>query len=209
MNLLPVIQMPNVHVLKRPTGLLYYYDLKTRGDLARLMRYLFFTCGLSLSLNVESGETGESEVVFKAGDSFYRIMVEADTFCNNPFAVSYVTLYELKGEYLDSLVNWSYAEGVSYKKVTGFTDLITTGETEGKECPDFTEYGFNDLWTPLTGGPIGYLHSLADNAHLDELLPTANACLNWVEEKEAFKGVLDKLPVGKGLLDGFKWEVTA
>lgn len=185
MNLLPVIQMPNVHVLKRPTGLLYYYDLKTRGDLARLMRYLFFTCGLSLSLNVESGDTGESEVVFKAGDSFYRIMVEADTFCNNPFAVSYVTLYELKGEYIDSLVNWSYAE------------------------KDGVEYGFNDLWTPLTGGPIGYQHSLADNSHLDELLPTANACLNWLEEKEAFKGVLDKLPVGKGLLDGFKWEVTA
>lgn len=194
MNLLPVIQMPNVHVLKRPTGLLYFYDLKTRGDLARLMRYLFFTCGLSLSLNVESGDTGESEVVFKAGDSFYRIMVEADTFCNNPFAVSYVTLYELKGEYLDSLVNWSCAEGVSYKKVTGFSGLITEDGSETK-CPAFTEYGFNDLWAPLTGGPIGYQHSLAGTQHLRELLPTANTCLNWLEEKEAFQGVLNKLPV--------------
>lgn len=185
MNLLLDIQIPNAHVLKRPAGLLYYYDLGTKGDLARLMRYLFFTAGMLLSLHVDGEADAESEAVFKAGNSFYRIEVESNTFHNNPFAVSYVTLYELKGEYLDSLVNWSCAE------------------------KDGVEYGFNDLWTPLTGGPIGYQHSLADNSHLDELLPTANACLNWVEEKEAFKGVLDKLPVGKGLLDGFKWEVTA
>ena len=69
------------------------------------------------------------------------------------------------------MVNWSYAEG------------------EG------TEYGFNDLWIPLTGGPIGYQHSLECTQHLRELLPTANTCLNWLEEKEAFKGVLDKLTV--------------
>lgn len=169
MNLLLDIQIPNVHVLKRPCGLLYYYDLGTKGDLARLMRYLFFSAGMVLSINGE-GEA-ESEAVFKAGNSFYRIEVEANTFHNNPFAVSHVTLYELKGEYLDSLVNWSRAEGGG------------------------AEYGFNDLWVPLTGGPIGYQHSLVGNQHLDEPLPTANTCLNWLEEKEAFKGVLAKLTV--------------
>ena len=194
MKLLPVIVLPNVSVLEKPTGPLYHYDLKTKGDLARLMRYLFFTCGMLLSLKGSGEDEVESEAVFKAGDSFYRIEVEANTFHNNPFAVSYVTLYELKSEYLDSLVNWSRAEGVSYKKVTGFSGLITEDGSE-TECPAFTEYGFNDLWAPLTGGPIGYQHSLAGVQHLRELLPTANTCLNWLEEKEAFKGVLDKLTV--------------
>ena len=194
MNLLPVIVLPNVSVLEKPTGPLYHYDLKTKGDLARLMRYLFFTCGMLLSLKGSGEDEVESEAVFKAGDSFYRIEVEANTFHNNPFAVSYVTLYELKSEYLDSLVNWSRAEGVSYKKVTGFSGLITEDGSE-TECPAFTEYDFNDLWAPLTGGPIGYQHSLAGVQHLRELLPTANTCLNWLEEKQAFKSVLGKLPV--------------
>lgn len=177
MKLLPVIVLPNVSVLERPTGPLYHYDLKTKGDLARLMRYLFFTCGMLLSLKGNGEDEAESEAVFKAGDSFYRIEVEANTFHNNPFAVSYVTLYELKGEYLDSLVNWSCAEGRS----------------EG------TEYGFNNLWAPLTGGPIGYQHSFEGVQHLRELLPTANTCLNWLEEKEAFQSVLDKLTVEEDL----------
>lgn len=198
MKILPVIVLPNVSVLEKPTGPLYHYDLKTKGDLARLMRYLFFTCGMLLSLKGSGEGEVESEAVFKAGDSFYRIEVEANTFHNNPFAVSYVTLYELKSEYLASLVNWSRAEGVSYKKVTGFSGLITEDGSE-TEYPAFTEYGFNDLWAPLTGGPIGYQHSLAGVQHLRELLPTANTCLNWLEEKEAFKGVLDKLTVEEDL----------
>lgn len=50
MNLLPVIQIPEVHALKKPSCLLYYYDIETKGDLARLMRYLLFTGVMSLSL---------------------------------------------------------------------------------------------------------------------------------------------------------------
>lgn len=51
MNLLPVIQIPEVHALKKPSCLLYYYDIETKGDLARLMRYLLFTGVMSLSLS--------------------------------------------------------------------------------------------------------------------------------------------------------------
>ena len=188
MNLLPVIQIPNVHTLKKPSGLLYYYDLETKGDLARLMRYLLFTGVMSLSLH------GECEAVFKAGNNFYRVKVETDTFCNNPFAVSFVTLYELESEYLDSLVDWSRAEVVSYKKVTGFSGLITVDGSE-TECPDITEHDFNDIWTSLTGGPIGYQHAIVNNQHLHELLPAAEVCLNWLEEKNAFQSVLESLPV--------------
>lgn len=188
MNLLPVIQMPNVHALKKPSGLLYYYDLETKGDLARLMRYLLFTGVMALSLH------GECEAVFKAGNNFYRVKVETDTFSNNPFAVSFVTLYELESEYLDSLVDWSRAEVISYKKVTGFSDLITVDGSE-TECPDITEYDFNDIWTSLTGGPIGYQHGIVNNPHLHELLPAAEVCLNWLEEKNAFQSVLESLPV--------------
>ena len=188
MNLLPVIQIPNVHALKKPSGLLYYYDLETKGDLARLMRYLLFTGAMSLSLH------GECEAVFKAGNNFYRVKVETDTFCNNPFAVSFVTLYELESEYLDSLVDWSRAEVISYKKVTGFSGLITVDGSE-TECPDITEYDFNDIWTSLTGGPIGYQHAIVNNEHLHELLPSAEVCLNWLEEKNAFQSVLESLPV--------------
>ena len=188
MNLLPVIMLPNVHALKKPAGLLYYYDIESRGDLVRLMRYLFLTGAMSLSLH------GETAAVFKAGNTFYQVKVETDTFGNNPFAVSFVTLYELEGEYLDSLVDWSRAEVVRYKKVTGFTGLIATAETEGKECPDFTEYGFNDIWTSLTGGPLGYQHPIVENGKLNELLPSADDCLKWLEEKEAFKSVLESLP---------------
>ena len=43
MNLLPVILLPNVSVLEKPTGPLYYYDLESKSDLARLIRYLLFT----------------------------------------------------------------------------------------------------------------------------------------------------------------------
>lgn len=188
MNLLPVIQIPNVHALKKPSGLLYYYDLETKGDLARLMRYLLFTGAMSLSLH------GEVEAVFKAGNNFYRVKVETDTFCNNPFAVSFVTLYELESEYLESLVDWSRAEVVSYKQVTGFSGLITVDGSEA-ECPDITEYDFNDIWTSLTGGPIGYQHAIVNNQQLHELLPAAEVCLNWLEEKNAFQSVLESLPV--------------
>lgn len=188
MNLLPVIQIPNVHALKKPSGLLYYYDLETKGDLARLMRYLLFTGVMSLSLH------GECEAVFKAGNNFYRVKVETDTFCNNPFAVSFVTLYELESEYLESLVDWSRAEVMSYKKVTGFSGLITVDGSE-TECPDIAEYDFNDIWTSLTGGPIGYQHAIVNNQQLHELLPAAEVCLNWLEEKNAFQSVLESLPV--------------
>ena len=179
MNLLPVIQIPNVHALKAPTGLLYYYDIETKGDLARLMRYLLFTGVMSLSLH------GECEAVFKAGNSFYRVKVETDTFCNNPFAVSFVTLYELEGEYLERLVDWSRA-----------VDL-----------EDETEYDFNDIWTSLTGGPIAYQHAIVNNQYLRELTPSANVCLNWLEEKEAFQSVLGKLPVEESPHDSLKEEV--
>ena len=174
MNLLPIINIPEVHALKAPKGLLYYYDLETEGDLARLMRYLLFTGAMSLSLH------GECEAVFKAGNSFYRVKVETDTFCNNPFAVSFVTLYELEDEYLDRLVDWSRA-----------VDL-----------EDETEYDFNYIWTSLTGGPIGYQHAIVNNPHLYQLLPDTKTCLNWLEEKNAFKSVLGKLPVDKDLMDG-------
>lgn len=174
MNLLPIINIPEVHALKAPTGLLYYYDLETEGDLARLMRYLLFTGAMSLSLH------GECEAVFKAKDTFYRVKVETDTFCNNPFAVSFVTLYELESEYLERLVDWSRA-----------VDL-----------EDEAEYDFNDIWTSLTGGPIEYQHAIVNNPHLYQLLPDTEACLNWLEEKQAFKSVLGKLPVEKDLMDG-------
>ena len=200
MNLLPVIQIPNVHALKKPSGLLYYYDLETKGDLARLMRYLLFTGVMSLSLH------GECEAVFKAGNNFYRVKVETDTFCNNPFAVSFVTLYELESEYLDSLVDWSRAEVVSYKKVTGFSGLITVDGSE-TECSDITEYDFNDIWTSLTGGPIGYQHAIVNNQQLHELLPTAEVCLNWLEEKNAFQSVLESLSVEATPHDSLKEEV--
>lgn len=200
MNLLPVIQIPNVHALKKPSGLLYYYDLETKGDLARLMRYLLFTGAMSLSLH------GEVEAVFKAGNNFYRVKVETDTFCNNPFAVSFVTLYELESEYLESLVDWSRAEVMSYKKVTGFSGLITVDGSE-TECPDITEHDFNDIWTSLTGGPIGYQHAIVNNQQLHELLPTAEVCLNWLEEKEAFQSVLESLSVEATPHDSLKEEV--
>lgn len=200
MNLLPVIQIPNVHALKKPSGLLYYYDLETKGDLARLMRYLLFTGAMSLSLH------GEVEAVFKAGNNFYRVKVETDTFCNNPFAVSFVTLYELESEYLESLVDWSRAEVMSYKKVTGFSGLITVDGSE-TECLDITEYDFNDIWTSLTGGPIGYQHAIVNNQQLHELLLTAEVCLNWLEEKEAFQSVLESLSVEATPHDSLKEEV--
>ena len=189
MNLLPVILLPNVSVLERPTGPLYYYYLESKSDLARLIRFLLFTGAMSLSLH------GETAAVFKAKDTFYQVKVETDTFGNNPFAVSFVTLYELESEYVDSLVDWSRAEVVCYKKVTGFSYLITTDETEGKECPDFTEYDFNDIWTSLTVGPLGFQHPIVVNGKLNELLPSADDCLKWLEEKEAFKSILNKLPV--------------
>lgn len=173
MNLLPVILLPNVSVLEKPTGPLYYYDLESRSDLARLIRYLLFTGAMSLSLH---GETG---VIFKAGNTFYQVKVETDTFCNNPFAVSFVTLYELESEYVDSLVDWSRAV----------------------EVGGGTEYDFNDIWTSLTGGPIAYQHPIVENGKLNELLPSADDCLKWLEEKEAFKSVLEPLPVFQSILD--------
>lgn len=194
MNLLPVILLPNVSVLERPTGPLYYYDLESKSDLARLIRFLLFTGAMSLSLH------GETAAVFKAKDTFYQVKVETDTFGNNPFAVSFVTLYELESEYLDSLVDWSRAEVVSYKKVTGFSGLITVDGSR-TECPDFTEYDFNDIWTSLTVGPLGFQHPIVENGKLNELLPSADDCLKWLEEKEAFKSVLEPLPVFQSILD--------
>lgn len=176
MNLLPVINVPDVHALKTPSGLLYYYDLESQEDLARLMRYLLFTGAMSLSLH------GETAAVFKAKDTFYQVKVETDTFCNNPFAVSFVTLYELESEYLDLLMDWSLAI----------------------DKEDETEYRFNDIWTSLTGGPLGFQHAIVNNPHLHQLLPDLRACLAWLKEKNAFQSVLESLPVLQDPMDGLK-----
>lgn len=176
MNLLPVINVPDVHALKKPSGLLYFYDLETEADLARLMRYLLFTGAMSLSLH------GETEAVFKAGNTFYRVRVETDTFGNNPFAVSFITLYELESEYLDLLVDWSLAI----------------------DKEDETEYDFNDIWTSLTTGPVGYQHGIVNNSYLYQLLPDVEVCLAWLREKDAFQNVLGKLPAEQSPLDGLK-----
>ena len=73
MNLLPVINVPDVHALKKPSGLLYYYNLESQEDLTRLMRYLLFTGAMSLSLH------GETAAVFKAANTFYQVKVETST----------------------------------------------------------------------------------------------------------------------------------
>lgn len=173
MNLLPVILLPNVSVLEKPTGPLYYYDLESRSDLARLIRFLLFTGAMSLSLH------GETAAVFKAKDTFYQVKVETDTFGNNPFAVSFVTLYELESEYVVLLADWSRAI----------------------DKEDETEYDFKDIWTSLTYGPLRFQHSIVINGKLNELLPSADDCLKWLEEKEAFKSVLEPLPVFQSILD--------
>lgn len=173
MNLLHVINVPDVHALNTPSGLLYYYNLESKEDLARIMRYLLFTGAMSLSLH------GETAAVFKAANTFYQVKVETDTFCNNPFAVSFVTLYELESEYLDLLVDWSLAidkDGV-------------------------TRYDFNDIWTSLTGGPLGYQHPIVNNPHLYQLLPDTKACLAWLKEKDAFESVLESLPAVEDPMD--------
>ena len=173
MNLLPVIMLPNVSALERPSGPLYYYDIESRSDLARLIRFLLFTGAISLSLH------GETAAVFKAGNTFYQVQVETDTFHNNNQSISFVTLYELESEYVDSLVDWSRAVDVE----------------------DETEYDFNDIWTSLTCGPIAYQHPIVVNGKLNELLPSANDCLNWLEEKEAFQSVTESLPVFQSVMD--------